>query len=61
MTASVSFFCWNDVPLETVSPLLDRKLISGERIMVAQVFLKKGCIVPRHQHENEQITYILNG
>jgi len=52
---------WRDVPLETVTPLLDRKLLTGQQMMIAQVFLKKGCIVPRHQHHNEQITYILEG
>jgi len=30
-------------------------------MMLAHVYLKKGCIVPRHSHENEQITYILEG
>jgi quercetin dioxygenase-like cupin family protein len=25
------------------------------------VYLKKGAIVPKHSHENEQITYILEG
>ena len=44
-----------------VSPLLDRRLITGERMMLAHVYLKKGCIVPRHSHENEQLTYILEG
>ncbi len=29
--------------------------------MLAQVFLDKGCIVPQHSHENEQLTYILSG
>ncbi|MDB4905329.1 MAG: cupin protein [Gemmatimonadetes bacterium] len=52
---------WSDVPLENLSPLLDRRLITGDRIMLAHVLLKKGCIVPRHQHENEQFTYILSG
>lgn len=55
------FYKWTDVPRETVTPMLDRKLITGERMMLAQVFLKKGCIVPRHQHHNEQLTYILEG
>jgi quercetin dioxygenase-like cupin family protein len=58
---SVTYYKWNDVPRETVSPMLDRKLITGDRMMIAQVFLKKGCIVPKHQHENEQLTYILEG
>ena len=52
---------WADIPLETLSPLLDRKLITGDGMMIAHVFLKKGCVVPRHQHHNEQLTYILSG
>lgn len=60
-TEPVVFHRWSEVPLENVTPLLDRKLITGDRMMLAQVFLKKGCIVPRHQHENEQFTYILEG
>src|SRR2546426_4549450 len=29
--------------------------------MLAHVYLKKGCVVPKHSHENEQFTYILEG
>ncbi|GAC1446662.1 MAG: hypothetical protein NVSMB56_07480 [Pyrinomonadaceae bacterium] len=36
-------------------------MITGDRMMLAHVYLKKGCIVPKHSHENEQITYILEG
>ena len=54
-------YCWDDMPKETVTPLLDRRLITGHRMMLAHVYLKKGCIVPKHSHENEQITYILEG
>ncbi len=52
---------WDDMPKERVNELLDRRLITGERVMLAHVYLKKGCIVPKHSHENEQITYILEG
>lgn len=58
---AVRFTRWDDVPRERVTDLLDRKLITGERIMLAHVFLKKGCIVPKHSHENEQFTYIIQG
>ena len=51
----------DDMPKENVSPLLDRRLITGDRMMIAHVYLKKGCIVPKHSHENEQITYIIDG
>ena len=52
---------WDDMPKERVSDLLERRLITGERMMLAHVYLDKGCIVPKHSHENEQITYILKG
>jgi quercetin dioxygenase-like cupin family protein len=52
---------WDELPLEALNPQLDRRLISTERMMLAQVFLEEGCIVPKHKHENEQLTYILEG
>ena len=58
---SVSFYRWDDMPKEKVSDLLDRRLVTGDRMMLAHVYLKKGCLVPRHSHENEQVTYILEG
>lgn len=60
-TSKVSFYRWDEMPKEKVSAMLDRRLITGDRMMLAHVYLKKGCIVPRHQHENEQLTYILEG
>jgi quercetin dioxygenase-like cupin family protein len=30
-------------------------------MMIAHVYLKKGDEVPQHSHENEQITYVLEG
>jgi quercetin dioxygenase-like cupin family protein len=56
-----TLYKWDEVPLEKVNDMLDRKLITGERMMLAHVYLKKGCIVPKHSHENEQLTYILEG
>jgi quercetin dioxygenase-like cupin family protein len=44
-----------------LKPDLGRRLIATERMMLAQVYLEKGCIVPKHSHENEQLTYILEG
>jgi quercetin dioxygenase-like cupin family protein len=49
------------MPKERVNDMLDRRLITGDRMMLAHVYLKKGCIVPKHSHENEQLTYILEG
>jgi quercetin dioxygenase-like cupin family protein len=49
------------MPKETLKADLDRRLISTDRMMLAHVYLQQGCIVPKHQHENEQLTYILEG
>lgn len=61
MTATARHHRWDEMPREALNPLLDRRLITGERIMLAHVYLKKGCVVPRHSHENEQLTYVLEG
>jgi quercetin dioxygenase-like cupin family protein len=52
---------WVDMPKEPLKADLHRRLITGERMMLAHVYLDKGCLVPQHQHENEQLTYILEG
>ena len=52
---------WEDLPREAINPLIGRRLISTDRMMIAHIYLKKGCVVPRHAHENEQITYVLEG
>src|SRR3977135_715242 len=58
---SVTFYRWEDMPKEKVADMLERRLITGDRMMLTHVYLKKGAIVPRHSHENEQLTYILEG
>jgi quercetin dioxygenase-like cupin family protein len=58
---AVRLFRWSEVPREKVTDLLERRLITGERLMLAHVHLRKGCIVPKHAHENEQLTYVLEG
>lgn len=52
---------WEDLPWEPVTDRLRRRLVTGRRMMIAHVFLDAGCVVPRHAHDNEQITYILEG
>ncbi len=41
--------------------LLSRKRVIGEKAMISRVVLKKGCVVPRHLHENEQFACVLSG
>lgn len=59
--SGVEFYRWDDMDKERVTDRIDRRLITGERTMLAHVYLKKGSVVPRHAHENEQLTYVLEG
>jgi unsaturated pyranuronate lyase len=52
---------WNDVEVEPMNPLLLRQYVSGDKLTVARVELKKGAVVARHSHENEQVTCVLTG
>ena len=52
---------WSELELEKVTELISRKLVAGDRQMVAQVYLKQGALVPLHRHESEQMTYVLDG
>ncbi len=52
---------WEEIPKEQLNPQLARRLISGERVMLAHVYLERGAIVPQHAHDNEQLTYLLEG
>ncbi len=52
---------WDDLPREELNPTIGRRLITGNAMMIAHVYLAKGAIVPKHSHHNEQLTYILEG
>jgi len=60
-TGKATWYRWDDLPREELHERLSRRLITGDRMMLAHVYLKQGCVVPRHSHENEQLTYILEG
>ena len=48
-------------PVEMVPGVWRRTLSWGERLMVVQVVLEEGAVVPVHRHPHEQITYIVEG
>ncbi len=52
---------WESMPREQLNENIGRRMITGERMMIAHIYLKKGSVVPRHHHHNEQITYVLEG
>ena len=57
----MDYYRWDEVNHEEMNPLFARRVVHGERLTVARVYLKKGCRVPLHSHENEQISNVLEG
>jgi len=52
---------WDEIALEKVTEMISRKIVAGDREMLAQTYLKRGALVPMHTHESEQMTYVLQG
>jgi quercetin dioxygenase-like cupin family protein len=57
----VPHYRWDSMTPERLKGTITRKLVTSERMMIAHVYFKKGDDVPRHSHENEQLTYVLSG
>jgi quercetin dioxygenase-like cupin family protein len=60
-TAAVVHHRWSDIAQEQINPSIARQFVTGERVTVARFELKRDGIVPRHAHENEQVSYIVSG
>jgi len=52
---------WDEVATEVVTPSMQRKIIAGEKTMIARMSFRDGFSVPLHSHESEQITHCLSG
>jgi quercetin dioxygenase-like cupin family protein len=61
MPRRVSLFRWDELALEPVTEMIARKAIAGAELTLAQMYLKKGALIPRHRHDREQMTYVLEG
>ena len=61
MSGQATLYRLEDMPREEVKDGLHRRLITTDRMMLAHVYLQPGCVVPKHSHENEQLTYIIEG
>jgi len=57
----VNHMAWDDIPQEMLSSKIGRRMVTGEKVMVAIIDLKEGAQVPSHSHHNEQITYVVSG
>jgi quercetin dioxygenase-like cupin family protein len=58
---SARLFRWDEIALEKITEMVSRKVVPGDRLTLAQVYLKRGSLVPMHEHQSEQMTYVLQG
>jgi quercetin dioxygenase-like cupin family protein len=58
---SVRLHRWDEIALEKITEMMSQKIITGEREMLAQIYLKRGALIPLHSHDSEQMTYVLQG
>ncbi len=58
---AVRHFRWESMEKEKVTDAISRRVITGDGVMLAQMHLRKGGVVPMHSHPNEQVTYLLEG
>jgi quercetin dioxygenase-like cupin family protein len=52
---------WDEIALEKITEMISQKIVAGDREMLAQIYLKRGALVPMHSHDSEQMTYVLQG
>ena len=52
---------WKSIELEPLNETISRQMISGENATLSQLLLKRGAVVPRHSHVNEQYSWINSG
>ena len=52
---------WEDVEQEELSVGIRRRVIHSGRLTTARIYLDSGAVVPRHHHDNEQISHVLEG
>jgi len=52
---------WSEIPREQLNPDCARQVIHTDRMTIARLSLRAGAVVPRHNHENEQVTMLQSG
>jgi quercetin dioxygenase-like cupin family protein len=52
---------WDAIAPEQITDHISRRYITGDDLTVARFALTKGGVVPRHAHDNEQISCVISG
>jgi quercetin dioxygenase-like cupin family protein len=52
---------WNEIPVEQMTDAVTRQVVHTDTMTIARLHLKKGAVVPRHSHPNEQVSTVQAG
>jgi quercetin dioxygenase-like cupin family protein len=52
---------WADLTEERMNASTRRRYVTADRVTVARFELARGGVVPKHAHENEQVTCVISG
>jgi quercetin dioxygenase-like cupin family protein len=50
-----------DLQVDAPMPLITRRRVIGDRMMISEVVLERGFVVGSHRHDNEQMVVVLRG
>ena len=54
-------FRFEDMDFEKVGEKVSLKTVNGTNCTILNCKFEKGCIIPNHHHESEQITFVVSG
>ncbi|MBI3454715.1 MAG: cupin domain-containing protein [Candidatus Rokubacteria bacterium] len=61
MAAMKGYLQLDKIPEEKLTPLISRKIVTGEKEMVVFWKMKAGAHAAAHKHPNEQVFWMLSG
>src|SRR3954468_9080731 len=60
-TQAAMLHSWTTVPKQEMTTSLVNQYVTASRMTIARLEMKRGCSVPSHSHENEQVAFVLSG
>ncbi|HEV3139245.1 MAG TPA: cupin domain-containing protein [Vicinamibacterales bacterium] len=60
-TDTATLHSWKSIAKQEVTSGLNRQFVTASRVTIAKFEMKRGCVVPSHSHENEQVSYVVSG
>ena len=50
-----------NLPVDKLIEGIEKRVVTGDRLMLGRLHFPKGVKIPTHSHESEQITHVLSG